>query len=115
MHFNLKCMDVHTSVTSFLSLSHSFFSSQVNTSDPDPGRIGEVFYRIPTVFDEAGSFEVNATSGNITVASRLDFDFRFVCIMHTCMYICVVLLYASQVRTCTCIYMYFLCHKFLYD
>ena len=51
---------------------------QVAAFDPDPGAIGEVQYRIPTIFDEAGSFSVNDTFGDIYVASRLDFDARSV-------------------------------------
>ena len=51
---------------------------QVIATDPDPGVIGKVRYEIPTVFDEAGSFAVNGTTGEIYVASRLDFDFRYV-------------------------------------
>ena len=45
--------------------------------DPDTGLIGEVRYRIVSVFDAAGSFEVNETSGDIYVNSTLDFDFRY--------------------------------------
>ena len=45
--------------------------------DPDPGLIGEVRYRIVSVFDAAGSFEVNETTGDIYVNSTLDFDFRY--------------------------------------
>ena len=48
----------------------------VSALDPDPGAIGEVRYRIVTEFDEAGSFEVNETTGEVTIASPLDFDFR---------------------------------------
>ena len=64
---------------------------QVAAFDPDPGAIGEVRYRIPTIFDEAGSFSVNDTFGDIYVASRLDFDarsvfppfcLRLLCILH---------------------------------
>jgi len=56
---------------------------QVIATDPDPGVIGEVRYQIPTVFDEAGSFAVKDTTGEIYVASRLDFDFRYVYLWHT--------------------------------
>lgn len=45
--------------------------------DPDTGLIGEVRYRIVSVFDAAGSFEVNETTGDIYVNSTLDFDFRY--------------------------------------
>lgn len=48
----------------------------VSASDPDPGPIGEVRYRITTDFDAAGSFTVNEITGEVAVASRLDFDFR---------------------------------------
>ena len=50
---------------------------QVRATDPDPGLIGEVRYRITAVFDAAGAFGVNETSGVIFVASRLDFDVRY--------------------------------------
>ena len=52
---------------------------QVIATDPDPGPIGEVHYRIITEFDAAGSFAVDRASGNISVKSRLDFDTRYVC------------------------------------
>lgn len=45
-------------------------------TDPDPGPIGEVRYRIISDFDEAGSFAVNPETGEINVTSRLDFDAR---------------------------------------
>ena len=45
--------------------------------DPDTGLIGEVRYRIVSMFDAAGSFEVNETTGDIYVNSTLDFDFRY--------------------------------------
>ncbi len=48
----------------------------VNATDPDVGEIGEVKYRIVTEFDQAGSFEVNETTGEIYVGSRLDYDYR---------------------------------------
>ena len=48
---------------------------RVNASDPDVGAIGDIRYRIVTDFDLAGSFAVNETSGEISVASSLDFDF----------------------------------------
>ncbi len=52
----------------------------VSALDPDVGAIGEVRYRIVSEFDEAGSFSVNETTGVMTVASSLDFDFREVII-----------------------------------
>ena len=48
----------------------------VSATDPDPGPIGTVQYKIVTKFDEAGSFVVNETTGEISVGSRLDFDLR---------------------------------------
>ncbi len=48
----------------------------VNATDPDVGEIGEVKYRNVTDFDEAGSFVVNETSGEVYVSSRLDYDYR---------------------------------------
>jgi len=51
----------------------------VNASDPDSGDIGRVRYRIlADQFDEAGSFEVNEVSGEVRVASSLDFDVKSV-------------------------------------
>lgn len=52
----------------------------VTASDPDEGLgpIGEVSYRIITQFDDAGSFAVNETTGEVFVNSTLDFDFRYV-------------------------------------
>lgn len=50
----------------------------VTAHDPDIGLIGEVRYRIVSVFDAAGSFDVNETTGDIYVNSTLDFDFRYV-------------------------------------
>jgi protocadherin Fat 4 len=48
----------------------------VTATDPDMGKgpIGEVYYRIIADFDEAGSFEVNETTGVLTVMLSLDFD-----------------------------------------
>ena len=48
----------------------------VSAPDPDVGPIGEVKYRVIAEFDEAGSFEVNDTTGDVYVNSTLDFDFR---------------------------------------
>ena len=49
----------------------------VNASDPDSGDTGRVRYRVPAdQFDEAGSFEVDELSGEVRVASPLDFDAR---------------------------------------
>ena len=48
----------------------------VTALDPDAGPIGDVRYRIVTEFDNAGSFEVNETSGVLVVTLSLDFDFR---------------------------------------
>ena len=48
----------------------------VTALDPDVGLIGEVRYRVISEFDEAGSFEVNETTGDVYVNSTLDFDFR---------------------------------------
>ena len=48
----------------------------VSAEDPDPGLIGRVRYRIASVFDEAGSFDVNPESGEVRVNSTLDFDSR---------------------------------------
>ena len=50
---------------------------QVRATDPDPGPIGVVHYRVVTEFDAAGSFSVDGDSGVISVASRLDFDARW--------------------------------------
>ena len=50
---------------------------QVRATDPDPGPIGVVHYRVVTEFDAAGSFSVDRDSGVISVASRLDFDARW--------------------------------------
>ena len=52
------------------------FILTVSASDRDVGAIGEVRYRIVTEFDEAGSFGINENTGQISVASSLDFDFR---------------------------------------
>ena len=63
-----------------MSRHHSYFcvftQFQVLAFDPDPGPIGMVRYRIVTEFDSAGSFSIDAESGEISVASRLDFDAR---------------------------------------
>ena len=48
----------------------------VSAQDLDVGLTGEVRYRIVTEFDEAGSFGVDETSGQVFVNSTLDFDFR---------------------------------------
>ena len=50
----------------------------VTATDPDPGLIGEIHYRIPSesLFDPAGSFTVDADTGAVIVVSSLDFDFR---------------------------------------
>ncbi len=48
----------------------------VSATDGDDGPIGQVRYRIVSEFDKAGAFTVNETSGEIRVASRLDFDTR---------------------------------------
>ena len=69
-------------VSTFLDVSSTFLGLklpfQVVASDPDPGPIGEVSYRVTTEFDDAGSFAVDAESGAVSVASRLDFDARSV-------------------------------------
>ena len=48
----------------------------MRATDEDPGPIGVVRYRIITEFDEAGSFSIHNDTGNISIASRLDFDAR---------------------------------------
>ena len=48
----------------------------VTANDPDVGLIGEIQYRIISDFDEAGSFGVTETTGEVFVNSTLDFDFR---------------------------------------
>ena len=48
----------------------------VSAPDVDVGLIGEVRYRVISDFDEAGSFDVNETTGEVYVNSTLDFDFR---------------------------------------
>ena len=52
----------------------------VTATDPDEGAgpIGEVRYRVLTQFDNAGSFDVNETTGEVFVNSTLDFDFRYI-------------------------------------
>ena len=52
------------------------FVLTVIAEDPDDGLIGKVTYTIVSEFDQAGSFMVNQTSGEIFVNSRLDFDRR---------------------------------------
>ena len=48
----------------------------VSAPDPDVGLIGEVRYRVISDFDEAGSFDVTETTGEVYVNSTLDYDFR---------------------------------------
>ena len=48
----------------------------VSATDVDSGPIGKVRYRIVSVFDKAGSFVVDVNTGEIRVASRLDFDVK---------------------------------------
>ena len=62
--------------TIFETTSISTVVLNVSAPDPDVGMIGEVRYRVISEFDEAGSFEVNETTGDVYVNSTLDFDFR---------------------------------------
>ena len=50
----------------------------VTATDSDPGLIGEVHYRIApeSVFDGAGSFNIDPNTGAVMVSSSLDFEFR---------------------------------------
>ena len=47
-------------------------------TDPDPGLIGQIRYRIAaeSMFDAAGSFSIDPVTGTIRVSSSLDYDFR---------------------------------------
>lgn len=67
-------LSYNTTVIETTPLGHVILN--VSATDPDVGPIGEVRYRIVTEFDEAGSFGVNETTGDIIVTSSLDFDFR---------------------------------------
>lgn len=51
---------------------------QVNATDRDTGLIGLVRYRVNTVFDAAGSFDVNATTGEVFINTTLDYDVKYV-------------------------------------
>ena len=51
---------------------------QVNATDRDTGLTGLVRYRINTVFDAAGSFDVNATTGEVFINTTLDYDVKYV-------------------------------------
>ena len=48
----------------------------VSATDEDSGAIGDVRYKIVSRFDGAGSFAVDQYTGQVRVASRLDFDVR---------------------------------------
>ena len=51
---------------------------QVNATDRDTGLTGLVRYRVNTVFDAAGSFDVNATTGEVFINTTLDYDVKYV-------------------------------------
>ena len=51
---------------------------QVNATDRDTGLTGLVRYRVITLFDAAGSFDVNSTSGEIFINTTLDYDVKYV-------------------------------------
>ena len=51
---------------------------QVNATDRDTELTGLVRYRVNTVFDAAGSFDVNATSGEVFINTTLDYDVKYV-------------------------------------
>ena len=51
---------------------------QVNATDRDTELTGLVRYRVNTVFDAAGSFDVNATTGEVFINTTLDYDVKYV-------------------------------------
>ena len=53
---------------------------QVNATDRDTELTGLVRYRVNTVFDAAGSFDVNATTGEVFINTTLDYDVKYVSI-----------------------------------
>ena len=53
---------------------------QVSATDRDTNLTGLVRYRVITVFDAAGSFDVNATTGEVFINTTLDYDFKYVLI-----------------------------------
>ena len=59
---------------------------QVNATDRDTGLTGLVRYRVNTVFDAAGSFDVNATTGEVFINTTLDYDVKYVS-KHYCLYL----------------------------
>ena len=65
---------------------------QVNATDRDTRLTGLVRYRVSTVFDAAGSFDVNATTGEVFINTTLDYDVKYVS-NHYCLFMC---LSASQ-------------------
>ena len=58
---------------------------QVNATDRDTGLTGLVRYRVNTIFDAAGSFDVNATTGEVFINTTLDYDVKYVS-NHYCLY-----------------------------
>ena len=53
---------------------------QVSATDRDTELTGLVRYRVITVFDAAGSFDVNATTGEVFISTALDYDVKYVSI-----------------------------------
>ena len=53
---------------------------QVSAIDRDTELTGLVRYRVITVFDAAGSFDVNATTGEVFISTALDYDVKYVSI-----------------------------------
>ena len=53
---------------------------QVSATDHDTELTGLVRYRVITVFDAAGSFDVNATTGEVFISTALDYDVKYVSI-----------------------------------
>ena len=75
---------------------------QVNATDRDTELTGLVRYRVNTVFDAAGSFDVNATTGEVFINTTLDYDVKYVsiatskCIQY--MYLSIIIYHAYLVK-----------------